>query len=180
MKRIFLPVILIAMLLLAGCTNGQASQGTGNESPKPAARTVQATIPDFTIQDLDGKTFDTKALRGKILIINFWATWCGPCRGEMPDIEKIYKQLGDDVAFIAIDVPEERMTPETMKAFLKEGGFTFPVALDDAQNSVADRYKVGAIPTTLFVDAAGALAYKQVGAFPSGEEMLRKVEEIRK
>lgn len=182
-KLIALIFPLAALLLLSGCTQGQPAKSTGNtmDSPKPTANVKHAdTIPDFTVTDLNGNTFDTKALRGKILIINFWATWCGPCRSEMPDIEKIYEKLGDDVAFIAIDVPEEGMTVDMMKAFLKENKLTFPVGLDDGKNSVADLYKVEAIPTTLFVDPAGVLFFKQVGAFSSGEEILNKVDEIRK
>ncbi|MFQ5594858.1 MAG: TlpA family protein disulfide reductase [Anaerolineae bacterium] len=117
--------------------------------------------PDFALLDVEGKELSLSDVRGRPILINFWATWCGPCRTEMPVIEEAYQQhKGDGLVVLAIDVQE---SPELAKTFAGWLGVTFTL-LDDGSGEVASRYRVTAFPTSFFVDRDGVIRAWQVGA----------------
>lgn len=117
--------------------------------------------PDFTLRDVDGGEVTLSDLRGRPLLINFWATWCGPCRTEMPVIEAAYEQhRAAGLVVLAIDVREN---PELARTFAGWLGVSFTL-LDDGSGDVAQRYRVTAFPTSFFVDRAGVIRAWQVGA----------------
>jgi thiol-disulfide isomerase/thioredoxin len=122
------------------------------EKPVPAG--------DFSLPLLEGGNVSLGGLKGKIVFLNFWATWCPPCRAEMPAMEALYNQFkNDDLAFIAVDLQE---TKDEVSAFVQEHGFTFPVALD-MDGGVSAKYGVQSIPTTLIIDRDGNVITGAVG-----------------
>lgn len=116
--------------------------------------------PDWALESLNGQRLTLSGLRGQVVILNFWATWCPPCRSEMPAIEQVYRTYHDQgLTVIAINVQEAQ---EQIQAFVEEMGLTFPV-LADRDGSVSTRYRVTSLPTTFVVDRAGVIREVTVG-----------------
>jgi peroxiredoxin len=110
--------------------------------------------PDFTLQTLDGQTVNLSDYRGQVVLLNTWATWCPPCRAEMPDLEAYYQQHQEDgFVVLAVNTQESR---DTVAAFLREHDFTFPVLLDPG-GEVMREYGVLGLPTSFFIDRDGAM-----------------------
>jgi peroxiredoxin len=126
----------------------------------PAAPYVENAAPDFTLPQLNGESLTLGDFRGKPAIINFWASWCPPCRQELPALQAAYNAHRDEIGFIAVDVKEE---PGTVTSFIRELGLSFPVVFDlDGQVSDVS-YEVRGLPTTIFVDVNGVVAARHVG-----------------
>lgn len=116
---------------------------------------------DFTLEDLKGSAVSLRDFEGKVIFLNFWATWCPPCRIEMPDMEKLWQKFKDeDFVILAVDLRE---TSEKVSSFIKENGYTFPVLLDSG-GEVANTYGITAIPTTYLLDPRGRMVGKALGA----------------
>ena len=126
--------------------NGEEAEGT--EPPKTPA-------PDFTTYDIDDNSYKLSDFQGKPVILNFWASWCGPCQMEMPDFQKKFEEYGDDIHFMIVNMTDGvRETVEKASGFIAEKGFTFPVYYDVYQEA-ATTYGVMSLPTTYFIDAEG-------------------------
>lgn len=129
--------------------------------------------PDFTLEALDGSQVSLSDFRGRPVLINFWATWCGSCRVEMPYIQAAYEKFQKQgFVVLAVDIQESR--PE-VEAFAQEFGLTFPVLLDET-GKVTATYKVLGLPTSIFVDGAGIISYIYPGAMTEkilGEQIAR-------
>jgi peroxiredoxin len=120
---------------------------------------------DFALRDLDGREVSLKNLRGKVVLINFWASWCGPCRLEMPYLEKLHRELnGKDAVILGID--DER--PEVARAFLRKNGYTFPTLVDE-RREVARNYHVSGIPQVFVIGRDGKVVTHYVGAHSESE-----------
>ncbi|MDE8346751.1 MAG: TlpA disulfide reductase family protein, partial [Acidocella sp.] len=145
-----------------GCGLLAASAAQANDLSTNNFLTVlspRKPAPNFTLNGVLGKTYSLSQYRGKVVLVNFWATWCPPCRAEMPSIEKLYSSIaGAPFEVLALDQSEDQTT---VFAYLGELDPmpTFPVLLDQ-NGSVADAFKVEGIPTTYLVDKAGKIAYK--------------------
>ncbi|RIK39733.1 MAG: hypothetical protein DCC57_20025 [Chloroflexi bacterium] len=131
-----------------------------NLSPEPA---LGRPAPDFTLQTLDGQSFRLADLRGTPLVLNFWATWCGPCQREMPALQTAAQRYAGQVVIAGIDQAEESTV---VQAFVDEMGVTFPIALDST-SEVGRRYNVSGLPTTFFVDADGIIRHIWAGEMNS-------------
>ncbi|PLT32508.1 TlpA disulfide reductase family protein [Bacillus sp. V5-8f] len=118
--------------------------------------------PDFELQTLDGKQAKLSDYKGKKVLLNFWATWCPPCKEEMPAMEEFQKKAGSDIIILAVNIDPEN----DVKAFAKEMGVTFPILLDSQQSKdpVNELYQVLSIPTSYFIDTNGVIADKFIGA----------------
>ena len=143
----FLGVILILKNSSAESRNDTLSLGV-----QEYATPVEAV--DFTLKDLDNKRISLKNYRGKVVMLNFWATWCTPCRLEMPSMEKLHRQFKDK-GFVVLAVAAGEKA-EGVTAFVKEYHITFSTLLDTDQG-VAEDYKVWALPTTYFINAEGKI-----------------------
>jgi len=133
---------------------------------------MSGPAPDFTLTGLDGQKVRLADLKGQVVMINFWASWCGPCRQEMPllnDIYSTYKKAG----FVLLGVNVDESVADA-KGFLAKTPVNFPV-LHDAEGKVADLYKNQAMPSSYFVDRKGNLTYLHQGYRPGEESEYKKV-----
>lgn len=130
---------------------------------------IGKTAPDFELKDLSGKSVRLSDFRGKSVILNFWASWCPPCREEMPEFQRIYNENKDKLAVIGVNLQESK---ENSEAFVKKLGITFPILLDP-NAEVKDIYNVFTQPVTYFIDANGKIADKKFGPLTS-EEIIEK------
>lgn len=149
-----------------------AGGGTGAPGNRNAA-------PDFTVTDGGGNRVSTADLSGKPVILNFWATWCPPCRSELPAFDKLYRQYGNEVSFMMIDLTDGyRETVEGVKKFISENGYTFPVYYD-TEGSAAEAYNVSSIPFTVAVGRNGNIVGTHLGAMSEAalEKLIKTVKE---
>ena len=198
MKKCILFLLLPALLLCAGCAPlaGTETTAAPAETTAPAqtapSTTEAATIPtetdppaseaadlapDFTVCDKDGNPVSLYSLLGKPVVLNFWASWCGPCKSEMPEFDALYQELGDEVTFMMINVTtseESKADPEQLIADL---GYTFPVYYD-LEGEAVSVYGVSAFPTTFFIGAGGEAVAYAVGAI-DGSTLRRGIEMTR-
>ncbi len=132
---------------------------------------LEGPAPDFTLKSNNGSNIKLSELRGDVVMINFWASWCGPCRQEMPLLDKLndrYKDLG--FTLLGINVEEE---PERAKAMLNDIPVNFPI-LFDTQNKVSKKYNLIAMPSSVFVDRDGNIRYFHAGYLPGDEKEYEK------
>jgi peroxiredoxin len=164
--RAFVLGLLVAIFAfpLAGCSTASRE-----------AAEVGASAPEFTLPTREGTELSLSQLRGKPVLLNFWATWCQPCREEMPYIQAVYEEVGEDLFILAVNIQE---TKPSVEEFLQQGGFTFPVALDH-QGDVARNYGIRFIPTTFLIDREGIIREVKAGAFKDKAEILAGLERVR-
>ncbi len=160
-------ILMVAALVACSDTNSStdttpSAPAGSTPLPNPAETTADteapaSTVPDFTVIDTDGKAVRLSDLVGKPVILNCWASWCPPCKAEMPDFEEIYKQYGDRVHFMIVNLTDgQRETVDTAKAYVAAQGYTFPIYFDTTMDA-ANTYRVSSIPTTYFINADGTL-----------------------
>jgi peroxiredoxin len=124
-----------------------------------AGPAIGRPAPDFTLTTLDGKSFTLSELRGTPVVLNFWATWCGPCQRELPALQATAQQYDGSVAVVGIDQGEP---PETVQSYVDKLGLTFAIPMD-SNFEVAHRYNVSGMPTTYFIDAEGVICHVWMG-----------------
>lgn len=172
--RKFWPLTLAALALcltLAACGGKDAPlASTGSTAPVsgvpdpaqavPGPVEVGLAAPDFTTTLMDGSSFTLSEQQGKVVLLNFWATWCGPCVGEMPAFTRLVDTYGDQLSLLAVNSREDE---QTVRDFLDEHGYTFPVALDP-DLAVGELYPTEGIPYTVIIAPDGTVASIQLGA----------------
>lgn len=166
-KTMFL-IILVVVLLIAGCQ--LVSSPAENEGTR-----VGDIAPDFELANLDGEIISLSDLRGSPVLLNFWATWCPPCREEMPYLQQVYQEWSPKgLELLTVNIGE---SSSSVKGFLEANELSLPVLLDSTKE-VADWYNITAIPVSLFIDEEGVIRVKIIGAFPSKraiEQSLTKI-----
>ena len=130
----------------------------------PAGEEAASAAPDFTAYDVQGNGHKLSDFRGKPVILNFWASWCGPCKQEMPDLQKAYEEYGQQIHFVIVNLTDGTQdTKEKASAFIATSGYTFPVYYDQKLSGAA-AYGVSSIPFTIFIDADGNMVAYYIGA----------------
>lgn len=155
----------------------ETDEATGVTEPAETTPQAELQIPDFTMYDLSGNPVNLSEFAGKPIIVNFWATWCGPCKNEMPYFQNMYEKYGDQVAFVMVNATDgDRDTVEKVKDFVADNGYTFPVYCDTEFNGVYT-YGVYAFPSTLIINADGSLYTGHVGALTQSqlESTIQKI-----
>lgn len=135
---------------------------------------VGESAPNFKLTNLAGKEVSLADFKGKAVVLNFWATWCPPCRAELPDFQKEHKEAKD---FVILTVNEQE-DKKTVQSFMDKGKYTFPVLLD-TQGKVGNLYQVRGIPTTYFIDKKGVIVDVTVGAL-TGSQLRQKIQNLTK
>ncbi len=191
MKKWFI-YMLVLMLLLPGCAKKQEGISE-TESITAAAPVPEVTIPQttcpvgenqapaFTVYDQKGDPLTLEDLAGKPVILNFWASWCPPCKTEMPDFQMAYDHYGAEFQFVMVNLTDGvSETLDTAGALISEKGYTFPVYYDTSMEA-AYYYGISAVPATYFIASDGTAVAHHVGMLgyeelEAGMEMLRQYE----
>jgi peroxiredoxin len=161
-KKVIAVVALIALLgvaIVQAMDKKAEPENVSQEAANMGGLKVGAKAPDFELKTLSGDTVKLSDLKGKKVMLNFWATWCPPCKAEMPAMEEFHKEAGDEVVILAVNIDPHL----DVKAFVDENGITFPIPLD-TEDKVNETYQVLSIPTTYFIDTKGNIGNKFIGA----------------
>lgn len=165
MKQLFGVIVIFSLVIFAFYLNfSNPKSVTGNN--------VGDYAYDFEIPSINGKSVKLSDFKGKAVIINFWATWCEPCKVEMPEFEKFYAEYGDEVEIMAINITSRESSDKSVQSFIDEHKLTFPILLDT--ESVFRHYEVINLPTSIFVDKEG----KIIGSH-AGELTFEMLEEVK-
>ena len=181
-KKTVLMILLAFALVLGGATvlynrfgrdmapeqlaeQAQASKPTSDDSAGSGESEPEKVLaPDFTVYDLEGNAVQLSDFSGKPIILNFWASWCGPCKMEMPDFHEKYLELGDEIYFLMVNMTDgSRETVDSASKFIAEQEYTFPVFYDTESDASA-AYGGYSLPTTFFIDAEGYAIAQATGA----------------
>jgi len=156
-------VLLLVCVLFSGCTK--------EEAPGSGQGQSDSLIP-FTVTTFDGARFSLEAAKGSVVVLNFWASWCGPCKYEAPFIQEAYLAYGSrGVKFIGVAVDD---TEQGARAFVERFGLTFPIAIDST-GEIINAYNIYGIPRTYIIGRDGQAAYIHSGAI-TGEDLSREIE----
>lgn len=156
---------------------GESPSSSSQESRDVEKPQKGFRAPHFRLKTLDGETVDLADNGGKPSFINIWASWCPPCREEMPHIQEAYEKYGDRVNFLMVNLTESD-DMDQMQEYLASEGYTFPVLLDE-KGEVGDRYGVVSIPVTFAVDEQGVIVHKQMGMM-SKQQIFDLMEQLAK
>jgi peroxiredoxin len=158
-----LAIIIYFGLDLIKNNNEGGDELLGVSLPESAA--VGSVAPDFELENLANETVKLSEMQGKIVVINFWATWCEPCKVEMPFFEKLFSRSQSNLAILAVNFDEPS---QEVEKFVDEYQLSFPVLLDPGGN-VQELYRVRGYPTTFVVDEAGVIQFHHIGLITEGQ-----------
>lgn len=180
-KKVIVYIILF-VLVVFGVTllYGELSENYNIEQKtEDKVEKEKQKAPDFEVVSENGEIVKLSDNIGKPVVINFWATWCGPCRVELPAFENMYKKYHDKVEFMMVNLTDGmREKKEDVKEFISENNYSFPVFYDTNQNA-ANAYNITSIPVTVFIDADGNIENYRVGGLRENK-LKEYIEELLK
>jgi len=168
--------LAIVVLLAAACSRRVASRPDAPTPAKTASAAssgldVGAAMPDYKAKWLDGSTFDLASQKGSVVLLNLWATWCGPCRFEIPELDKLhraYSSRGFKVIGVSVDEGGEK----DVKPFVAEQKISYPIVLDP--DKLATLLQVNEIPTSVLIDRSGKIVWKHLGIVSTSDPLLTR------
>lgn len=181
-KKTIIVIIFIFVLVIGGAyilyaklsplLSADRLSAQEQENGDGSEKAEKILAPDITVYDIDGNEVRLSDFAGKPVVMNFWASWCGPCQSEMPDFEAKYQELAGSVQFMMINVTDgSRETLDQASDFIAEHGYTFPVFYDTATDAAAT-YGIYSLPTTYFIGADGYAVAQASGAI--NQEILQQ------
>ena len=167
---------LSLVFLLVACGGGndqqssEASSSSASSGPLPGkVRDVEPEpVPDLTLETLDGASIDLAKQDGRVLLVNFWATWCAPCREEIPDLKALHSDLEED-GLTVIGVALDRKGREVVDPFVDQHEINYPIVVDAEGSAEAELGPIPGLPTTILVTPDGQITKRVVGIFPTDE-----------
>jgi peroxiredoxin len=167
--------LLIGLLVLGGVW----LQARRSDAPFPAVNEVQPyAAPAFTANTLDGVPVSLSDFNGQIVLLNFWASWCQPCKEETPDLEAVYRRFRDQgLVIVGVDLLNTEASLQDVQAFIKQYGVTYPVVLDE-RGEISKAFAISPLPTTYFIDRQGRVRYIRVGKLDAAdmERVFRRLQ----
>jgi len=180
-KRLIITTILLVIIILGAGILYKALVKNVKASPdfQKDEKTNGKLAEDFVVQDYDGKSVALSDYFGKPIIVNFWATWCPPCKAELPDFNNAYQAYGDDLQFMMVNLTDgNRETVKSVKNFVADNHFIFPVYFD-TRSEAAYAYNIFSIPTTLFINKDGEIVDTRIGMITE-DYLLEQIEKLLK
>lgn len=180
MKKWIIIVVIVGLLGWAiydfaqSGSNDKATEANTGESNASVGLKKGQLAPDFELETLDGETVKLSDFRGEKVIVNFWATWCPPCRAEMPDMQKFHAEHGANI--LAVNLSSTEQSKKNVEKFLDEYGVTFTV-LSDAEDKVSTLYNASALPTSYLINSKGEVHNIAIGAL-NYEMMVQAFDEM--
>jgi thiol-disulfide isomerase/thioredoxin len=185
MQRILSALWIFGLVvLLAACGGDDTTQSEDSSTASSSSATGPLPgkvrdvgpepVPDLTLETLDGTSIDLAAQEGKLLLINFWATWCAPCREEIPDLKALHTDL-DNLTVIGIAL--DRKGREVVEPFARKLEINYPIVIDEAGTAEAAFGPIPGLPTTILVSPEGQITKRVVGIFPT-EDMKPTLQEM--
>ncbi len=188
MKKAALALTL-SLVFVAACKRGEqpatgtaaSTAGYGKDKPQtrsaatstaPVGIEVGSTMPEYSAMWLDGSKFELAAKRDKVVLLNIWATWCGPCRYEIPELERLHTQYASK-GFEVIGVSVDEGGPDVVKQFVTEQKITYPIALDP-EGKIANLMNTSVLPTTVLIGRDGRILWKKMMVVTENDEELKK------
>ena len=170
MRKIIVAAILVAavsaFVYLTFVSNDSLDADVASATPE------KSIAPDFTLTDMEGKSVSLSDFRGKVVLLNFWATWCPPCRAEMPSMERLYSEMRDkDFVLLAVNVEENGQN--AVSSFVEDIPVSFPILFDSAQK-ISSIYRVSGIPQTYIIDKEGQIIQQVTGGVAWDSPEVRK------
>ncbi len=179
MRRL-LPLLSLALLLLLGACGDDSDNAPSESSsatqsgpiPGKVQDVAPTPVPDLTLETMDGSTIDLQAQEGRLLLVNFWATWCAPCREEIPALKKLHTDLRAE-GLRVIGVALDRKGREVVAPFADKLGVNYPIVIDSEGTVEAEFGPIPGLPTTILVTPEGQITKQVVGIFPIDEMRSR-------
>ncbi len=163
---------LIAVVIAVAVSSYRSPESTNDATDDTAGvAAIGKPAPDFEVDLISGVKFNLRAARGKVVLVNFWGTWCAPCEKEMPLLERASREFKDDVIIVGLAVND---TKNAVESFALRHSITFPIAQDNGK--IAGFYLVSGFPTSVIVDRNGVVVSRVSRAFPDYEELRRQLE----
>jgi peroxiredoxin len=151
----------LAMVVLSGHRGARIAVNS-EQSEAPVAAGGQAA--DFKLEKLDGTTVSLESLRGKVVFLNVWATWCEPCRQEMPSMQTLYDSFKTNKDFVMLAVSQDTKGRAAVAPYVTKNGYNFTILLDP-ENKIGETYDVSGVPETFIIDRKGQIVAHHMGAF---------------
>jgi thiol-disulfide isomerase/thioredoxin len=181
MKRTFLFPLLFLVVIAGACKRPEQAAPPAAKAPRAQAKEqapphvgtdIGSTMPEYTAMWLDGSKFDLGTRHDKVVLLNLWATWCGPCRVEIPELQKMHEAYGPK-GFEVIGVSVDEGGVEVVKQFVAEQKMTYPVVLDPEGN-LANLLRTSVLPTTALIDRKGRILWKHYGQVEGNDATLKQ------
>ncbi|GLB60794.1 peroxiredoxin family protein [Cytobacillus sp. NCCP-133] len=170
-RKMFFAATVLFVLITAAIVQAEKKEPQ-SEPVNQTGLGIGLKAPDFELKNLEGETVKLSDYKGKKIMLNFWATWCPPCKAEMPDIQKFYTEKGNKIVILAVNIDPQY----DVEGFAKEMRVNFPILLDEDEKAVK-AYQILTIPTTFFIDEQGIIRNKYLSAM-SIDMMRQYIDEM--